>query len=99
MAHGGKDGHPFPVPLQTYDKTLGVLRRALDKAKTGDGEKLDGFKRLEKFVKGIEKIRQPEADFAVVMKHEHAISKALGGRSVLDDKQSRKSKGQLDLFK
>src|SRR5689334_11019248 len=32
FAHGGKDGHPFPVPLKTYDETLGVLRRALDKA-------------------------------------------------------------------
>ena len=29
LAHGGKDGHPFPVPLNVYDETLGVLRRAL----------------------------------------------------------------------
>src|SRR3954471_19707267 len=37
LAHGGKDGHPFPVPLDVYDQTLGVLKRALDRAKIGDG--------------------------------------------------------------
>ncbi len=98
FAHGGKDGHPFPVPLKTYDETLGVLRRALDRAKTGDREKLDGFKRLDKFVRGIEKQVQPEADFNEVLRHEHAISKSLGGRSVFDDKPRRARKGQMDLF-
>jgi hypothetical protein len=98
FAHGGKDGHPFPVPLKTYDQTLGVLRSALDKAKTEDREKLDGFKRLDNFVRNIEKQAQPEADFAAVMKHEHAISKALGGRSVFDDEPKPRRKGQLDLF-
>src|SRR5205085_3776080 len=33
FAHGGKDGHPFPVPLKTYDESLNVLRHALDQAK------------------------------------------------------------------
>src|ERR1700722_11077425 len=33
FALGGKDGHPFPVPLKTYDESLGVLRNALDRAK------------------------------------------------------------------
>jgi len=33
FAHGGKDGHPFPVPLQTYDESLNFLRTALDRAK------------------------------------------------------------------
>jgi hypothetical protein len=40
FAHGGKDGHPFPVPLTIYDETLNVLRRALDLAKLGQDEKL-----------------------------------------------------------
>ena len=96
FAHGGKDGHPFPVPLKTYDETVGVLRTALDRAKAGDREKLDGFKRLEKFVRGIEKRRQPEADFDAVVKHEREISKSLGGRTVFDDKRPRNR--QLDLF-
>src|SRR4030088_1735567 len=43
FAHGGKDGHPFPVPLTTYDDSLGVLRRALQQAQVGHTEKLSGF--------------------------------------------------------
>src|SRR6476660_7964900 len=35
FAHGGKDGHPFPVPLKTYDETLNFLRAALDRAQPG----------------------------------------------------------------
>ena len=100
FAHGGKDGHPFPVPLKTYDETLSVLRRALDKAKTGDRERLDGLKRLDKFVRAIEKRRRPEADFGAAVQHERATSKSLGGRTVFDDKRTQKMrvKDQLDLF-
>src|SRR6188474_2346613 len=54
FAHGGKDGHPFPVPLKTYDESIGVLRRSLESARVGDTEKLDGFRRLERFVRSIE---------------------------------------------
>src|SRR5262252_2816698 len=50
FAHGGKDGHPFPVPLKTYDESLNFLRTSLDRAKIGDTEKLDGFRRLNAFV-------------------------------------------------
>src|SRR5207245_6887459 len=46
FAHGGKDGHPFPVPLKTYDESLSILRRALQQAKVGHTEKLSGFSRL-----------------------------------------------------
>ena len=98
FAHGGKDRHPFPVPLKTYDETLNVLRSALDKARAGDREKLDGFKRLDKFVRGIERTYQPEADFDAAMRHEHEISTSLGGRSVFDDKRNRAAKRQLGLF-
>ena len=35
FAHGGKDGHPFPVPLKVYDESIAVLRRALDSARLG----------------------------------------------------------------
>ena len=43
FAHGGKDGHPFPVPLKVYDESIAVLRRALDAAKLGHSDKLHGF--------------------------------------------------------
>jgi hypothetical protein len=82
FAHGGKDGHPFPVPLRTYDESIDVLRRALDRAKMGDRDKLDGFARLERFTRAVEKRWKPRADFEAVVANEHAISPVLGGRSV-----------------
>ena len=98
FAHGGKDGHPFPVPLKTYDESIAVLRRSLDAARVGDTEKIDGMKRLDRFVRAIEKRFSPEADFKAVMAHEQAISKSLGGRSVFDRRPSRPTRGQLGLF-
>lgn len=86
FAHGGKDGHPFPVPLKTYDESLNFLRRSLDAAKVGDREKVDGFRRLDRFVRTVETRRQPVANFAEVIAHEKAISPSLDGRSVFDNK-------------
>ena len=43
FAHGGKDGHPFPVPLKTYDESLGVLRRSLESARLGIPKKRMAF--------------------------------------------------------
>ncbi|HET6933633.1 MAG TPA: DUF763 domain-containing protein [Candidatus Angelobacter sp.] len=97
FAHGGKDGHPFPVPLKTYDESLSVLRRSLDAAKVGHTEKLDGFKRLDQFVRNVEKNLTPVADFSATVKHEREISPSLGGRTVFDDRK-KKSKGQMELF-
>jgi hypothetical protein len=79
FAHGGKDGHPFPVPLKTYDESIGVLRRSLDAAKLGDRDKLEGMARLERFTRAIEKRCAPEVDFDQVIAHEHQISPALDG--------------------
>src|SRR5437773_1906926 len=63
FALGGKDRHPFPVPLKTYDESIAVLRRSLDAAKLGDTDKIDGFKRLDRFVQAIERKYAPEANF------------------------------------
>lgn len=49
FAHGGKDGHPYPVDRAGYDGTIGYLSDALRRAKVGDREKLDGLRRLEAF--------------------------------------------------
>ena len=86
FAHGGKDGHPFKVPLKTYDASLDFLRNSLDRARVGDREKLDGFRRLNRFVRTIETRLAPEANFDGLIAHEKAISASLNGRSVLDDK-------------
>jgi hypothetical protein len=98
FAHGGKDGHPFPVPLKTYDESLAVLRRALQQAKVGDSEKLDGFGRLDRFTRMIEKQAAPEAAFQAAMAHERAISRSVGGRTVFDDRKPKKNAGQMNLF-
>jgi uncharacterized protein len=97
FAHGGKDGHPFPVPLRPYDESIDVLRRSLDAARVGDGDKLDGMKRLDRFVRGIEARRAPEADFDATLAHEHKISRSIGGRTVLDDRARRPR--QPNLFR
>ena len=89
FAHGGKDRHPFPVPLKTYDESLNVLRKGLDAAKVGDKEKLNAFRRLNRFVQTVETKLEPEADFAAVIAHEHKISPSLDGRSVFDDEPKR----------
>ena len=95
FAHGGKDGHPFPVPLKVYDESIAVLRRALDAAKLGHTDKLQGMSRLDAFARGIEQNRAPAADVAAVIAHERRISPSLGGRTVFDNRKSRR---QLDLF-
>ena len=95
FAHGGKDHHPFPVPLKTYDESLNFLRTSLDKAKLGGRDKLDGFRRLESFVRAVESKLEPRAEFDAVIAHEKAISPSLDGRSVFDDKPKPR---QLSLF-
>jgi hypothetical protein len=82
FAHGGKDGHPFPVPLTTYDESIDVLRRSLDAAKVGGSDKLDGMKRLDRFVRAIETRLAPAADFDAALARERAISRSIGGTTV-----------------
>ncbi len=54
LAHGGKDGHPFPVPLRVYDAALAVYRDAIDKAKLGRDEKLEALRRLGEQARRLE---------------------------------------------
>jgi hypothetical protein len=96
FALGGKDRHPFPVPLKTYDESISVLRNSLDAARLGDKEKLEGFRRLDRFTRAIEQCRNPSADFNAVIAHENSISGHLGGRSVFDDMEKQR---QLSLFR
>lgn len=101
FALGGKDGHPFPVPLTTYDETLAVLRRGLESARVGHTEKVRGLKRLDGFVRTIEQRLAPMADFDRALAHERALSPSVGGRTVFDDRpasERRPTAGQLDLF-
>jgi len=101
FAHGGKDGHPFPVPLKTYDESLAVLRRSLDAARLGHTEKVEGFKRLDRLTRTVERESSPLADFDAALGHERKISPSLDGRTVFDDRRGRERRdpnGQLSLF-
>ena len=96
FALGGKDGHPFPVPLKTYDESISVLRRGLDAAKLDGGLKIEGFRRLDRFVNVVEHRLQPEADFDAVSGTNAASHPSLGGRTVKGP--ARKQDQQLSLF-
>jgi hypothetical protein len=101
FALGGKDGHPFPVPLKTYDESIDVLRRSLDAAKLDGGDKIKGFRGLNKFVEAVETDLHTEADLSSLVAHELAISPSLGGRSVHSDRKEPARHGmprQMRLF-
>jgi hypothetical protein len=56
LAHGGKDHHPFPVPLEVYDQTLSVLRAALDRAKLGQDDRLAALERLDRQARRFDRL-------------------------------------------
>jgi hypothetical protein len=92
FAHGGKDGHPFPVPLKTYDESLAMLRRSLEAARLGNKEKIQGFKQLDRLTQAVENERQPLADFSAALDHERQISPSIDGRTVFADRRRLKHK-------
>jgi hypothetical protein len=50
FAHGGKDGHPYPVDRANYDRSIELLKRAISAARLGNREQLDAFRRLARFI-------------------------------------------------
>ena len=48
-AHGGKDGHPYPVNREVYDRSIQILRSALEKSQIERSERLQALKRLSLF--------------------------------------------------
>ena len=81
LAHGGKDRHPFPVPLRVYDQTIGVLKSAVQKAKLGNEEELAALKRLDAQSRRLERAaRGPSLEAFIA--GERADSHLMGGRSV-----------------
>ena len=84
FAHGGKDGHPFPVPLKIYDESIRVLGDAIEKSKLGYTEKSECIKRLNATARQIEANCDPQADFEATLAHERENSHAWGGRTCMD---------------
>lgn len=80
LAHGGKDRHPYPVPLKVYDETIRVLKSAVHKAKLGHSEELQALRRLDEQARLLERTATgPSLD--VFMAGERSRSAALYGRS------------------
>lgn len=80
FAHGGKDRHPFPVPIAVYDQTIGVLKDAVGKARLGADERLAALKRLDDQARTVERRSGPSVE--TVIAEERARSHSYGGRSV-----------------
>lgn len=107
FAHGGKDDHPFPVPLKVYDETIHVLSDAIQKAKIDNSDKLKAIKSLSKIAENLENDFTPNANFEKVIAEERKASYKYGGMTVFGKAEppknirnlsGRKGGIQLDLF-
>jgi hypothetical protein len=96
FAHGGKDGHPFPVPTKVYDETIDILRTSVEKAKLGNTDKQQAIKNLSFISQEMENDFHPEAGIEKVIARERAESYKHGGRTVFGKAQP--PDGQLSLF-
>jgi hypothetical protein len=81
LAHGGKDRHPYPVPVKVLDETIGVLKSALGSAKLGNDEKLDAIRRLDSQARQLE-AHVAGPSFGAFTAEEWRRSFEYGGRSV-----------------
>src|SRR5271165_2134333 len=81
VAHGGKDRHPFPVPLRVYDQTIQVLKSAVRKAKLGREEELGALKRLDDQARQLERHAMGPTVRELIAQ-ERQRSASYGGRSV-----------------
>jgi hypothetical protein len=81
LAHGGKDRHPYAVPIKVYDETIRVLKAAMQKAKLGRDEELQALRRLDDQARRLELTATgPSVDAFIAMERER--SPAFDGRSV-----------------
>jgi hypothetical protein len=81
LAHGGKDRHPYPVPIKVYDETIRVLKSAVQQAKLGREEEMQALKRLDAQARRLERTATGPS-FEAYVAHERNSSPLLGGRSV-----------------
>jgi hypothetical protein len=81
LAHGGKDRHPFPVPLRVYDQTIQVLKSAVNGARLGREEELAALRRLDDQARLLEH-HASGPPLEAVIGEERSRSHAYGGRSI-----------------
>ena len=99
FAHGGKDGHPFPVPTMVYDEAIQTLENAIQRAKLGHTEKNEAIKSLSKAAMQLEQDFKPNNNFEQLIERERNDSWKYGGRTVMGKaKPPKPGTGQLNLF-
>jgi hypothetical protein len=81
LAHGGKDRHPYPVPIKVYDETIRVLKSAVQNAKLGHGEEMQALKRLDEQARTLERTATGPSLEGFIAR-EQAASRGYDGRSV-----------------
>ncbi len=82
FAHGGKDGHPFPVPLKIYDESIRILRDSIEKSKLGYKDKSDCIRRLHTVALNVEQNCAPDVDFDAAIQFEQKHSAEWDGKTV-----------------
>jgi hypothetical protein len=101
FAHGGKDGHPFPVPTRIYDETIATLQTAVQKSKLDNSDKQQAIKALHQIAERAEQDFTPKDNFQQLIDKEREDSWMYGGKTVFGDakppKHTRKGV-QLRLF-
>lgn len=95
MAHGGKDGHPFPVPTKVYDEAISVLRTAIDRSKLGNDDKRQAVKSLSKIAENAEKDFIADGNLQDWIEKERRDSWKYGGKTVFGD--AKPPSGQLSM--
>ncbi len=78
MAHGGKDGYPFPVPLDVYDETIRVMRAAVAAARLGNRDRMESMKRLDTQARSLEAVAEGQGINAYIEK-QRELSPFYGG--------------------
>jgi hypothetical protein len=97
FAHGGKDGHPFPVPLKVYDETIQHMEESIAKSKLGNSDKQTAIKNLSHVAEMLEENFIPEQSIDRLINHERAESYKYEGRTVFG-KATKPDGVQLRLF-
>ncbi len=97
LALGGKDGHPFPVPLKVYDRTISVLKAAVSRARLGNDDKLAALRSLDEQSRRLECVASGPT-LEQHLEREREQSHSYGGMTVFGPAAAPKPRrGQLSL--
>lgn len=97
FAHGGKDGHPFPVPTKVYDEAIAVLDKALQRARLNKQDKMNAFKKLTKAAQQMEQQFHTNDKLPELIEKERKDAWKYGGRTIHGFAKKPQA-AQMELF-